>query len=85
MRAVSYSLALMDMRTILNGLGYDGSTFGEHSYRRGAATHSANIGISDGEIQVAGGWLSTKSMNLYIDRQAQHYQNITAKMFSEKS
>lgn len=80
-RSVPYSLALSDLRNLLTDLGYDGEQFSEHSSRRGAASHSAEVGISDQEIQLAGGWQSSNSMKLYIDRQPQQFQRINTKMF----
>ena len=79
-RTIPYSLALANMRTMLRNLGYDAQKYGLHSSRRGAATHSAQIGIPDSEIQLSGGWQSAKSMKLYVDRKPKQFQRITNKL-----
>lgn len=46
--------------------GYDPSSFSGHSFRRGAATWAASIGIPDEQIQRLGRWAGS-SFNRYID------------------
>ena len=52
------------MRGLLDSLGYDGKKYSEHSSCRGAATHSADVGIEDAEIQVAGDWQDSRTVKL---------------------
>ncbi len=82
-RQIAYTLALSNMRDLLTSLGYVGTDYGEHSARRGAATHSSKIGIPDSEIQLAGGWETARAMKLYIDRKPQQFQRISKKIFSQ--
>jgi hypothetical protein len=73
------------MRDLLDNMGYDGKKYSEHSSRRGAATRSADIGIPDDQIQVAGGWQDTRTVQLYIDRKPTASQKFTRKLFKNKS
>ncbi len=68
------------MRDLLNFLGYNGDEYSAHSPRRGMATHSADIGIPEPDIQLSGGWQSSQSMRLYIDRQPHQYQRIANRL-----
>ncbi len=72
------------MRKLLTDLGYDGNEFGEHSSRRGAATHSSEVGVSDANIQFSGGWTNSASMQLYIDKKPKHFQKLAKQIFSEQ-
>ncbi len=80
-RSISYSNAVVNLRSILDQLGYDGAKYSEHSSRRGVATRSAEIGIADDEIQVAGGWKDPRTVRLYIDRHPKQTQRLTRKIF----
>lgn len=53
-------------RCLLTALGYDGSTFFGHSFRRGGATSLATKGVDDRMIQALGRW-SSDCYKLYID------------------
>lgn len=58
-------LATDILREKLQVMGYTG-VYSGHSFRRGAATHARNMGLSDDEIMLLGRWKSG-SFRLYID------------------
>ncbi len=80
-RSISYTNAVLNLRCVLDQLGYNGSDYSEHSSRRGVATRSAEVGIADDEIQVAGGWKDPRTVRLYIERNPKHHQRLTQKIF----
>ena len=80
-RSVSYTVALSNMRNLLELIGYNGDDYSEHSPRRGMATEGASSGMTESEIQISGGWQDQRSMRLYIDRKPQQFQNIAKKFF----
>ncbi len=67
-RAIGYSLALQDLKMVIEQAGHHGSAFTEHSSKRGGATHAANSGLPENEIQEIGNWASLKTARLYIDQ-----------------
>lgn len=66
-KVINYTLALQDLKMIIERAGHDGTRFTEHSNKRGGATHAANIGVTDEEIRQIGNWQSIKTARLYID------------------
>ena len=62
-----YTAALADLRKLLNDLGYDGNLYGEHSGKRGAASHAIDSGMSVDTLQRLGGWRSSTMPNKYVD------------------
>lgn len=78
---LSYDASLANLREILDCLGYEGSQFGEHSMKRGMATHCSDVGKTDSEIQVAGDWKSIKTAQKYIDKKAVQTQNFIRSVF----
>ena len=66
--------------------GLEGDNWNGHSFRRGAATWAAQVGISDTEIQVLGRWRSdaykayieyTGEERIALSKRFQHNQTIT--------
>lgn len=53
------------LRQALGEAGYDGSAYSGHSFRSGAATWAASIGIPSDKIQIMGRW-SSDAYRLYI-------------------
>ncbi len=78
---ISYTNAVANLGCVLDQIGYDGSKYSEHSSRRCVATQSAEIGIKDDEIQVAGGWKDPRTVRLYIDRNPKQHQKLTREIF----
>lgn len=66
-RAIGYTLALQDLRHVIDASGHNGADFSEHSNKRGGATHATNSGIPEDEIREIGNWKSLKTARLYID------------------
>ncbi len=60
-------MAVQDLRNSITLAGHKGELFSEHSCKRGGATHAANSGLIDQEIQEIGNWKSLKTARLYID------------------
>jgi hypothetical protein len=79
-KSITYSTALSNLREVLERYGFDGSDYSEHSSKRGAATHSAKVGVPDEDIQIAGGWSNPRSMRLYIDRDPRQSQRFVKKI-----
>jgi hypothetical protein len=73
---LNYQTALNDLREILDSMGYNGRDFGEHSMKRGAATSSHEAGVSEPDIQTEGGWSSSRTVKLYIDKGVKSSQRI---------
>jgi len=78
---LSYEASVANLREVLDCLGYDGSKFGEHSMKRGMATHCSAAGKTDAEIQVAGDWKSIKTARKYIDKKAAKTQEFICSVF----
>ena len=66
-RSISYAAALTDFKAVIDRAGHPGSTLGEHSNKRGGATHAANCGIPSEEIRELGHWKNIQTAQLYID------------------
>ena len=64
---LSYHTALKDLRRVLKQLGIDGSSFGEHSGRRGGTTCAAAVGVSSAALKIQGRWKSDASVERYTD------------------
>ena len=60
-------MALQDLKNTITQAGHEGQKFSEHSNKRGGATHAANSGLPENEIQEMGNWASLKTARLYID------------------
>jgi hypothetical protein len=80
LKPINYQLALSDLRQVIDSLGYNGADFSEHSMKRGAATASHDAGVSEPEIQHEGGWTSSRTVRLYIDRSARASQKIAKRL-----
>lgn len=62
-----YSNGLKDLRSLLMTLGYGHLRIGEHSAKRGGASHAANLGVSKDDLQRLGGWRSSDVPSRYVD------------------
>ena len=62
----TYTNCLKDLRELFSTLGIKGR-FGEHSAKRGGASHAANLGMSLGDLQRLGGWKSPAVPSKYVD------------------
>jgi len=66
--AINYSIALDDMRALIDKVGLDGSEYAQHSGKRGGACYAAKVGMIEEEIREIGNWKSTATARLYIDK-----------------
>lgn len=64
---VTYTACLHDTKSLLNHLGFSGTKIGEHSAKRGGASHAAEQGISKEDLQRLGGWKSSEIPSKYVD------------------
>jgi len=80
-KSVSYGCSHANLREVLDLLGYQGSDYGEHSAKRGMATHCARLGIPEPDIQVAGNWTNLKTTRLYIDKKTVKAQKFINSVF----
>jgi hypothetical protein len=62
-----YSNGLKDLRSLLTNLGHTNLRIGEHSAKRGGASHAANLGVSKNDLQRLGGWKSSDVPSKYVD------------------
>ncbi len=67
-RVIGYTLALQDLRNVIDKSGHDGKEFSEHSNKRGGATLAANSGVPENEICEIGNWANVKTARKYIDQ-----------------
>ena len=81
-RIVGYTLALQDLRNVIDQAGHDGNKFSEHSNKRGGASLAANSGIPDEEIRDIGNWANVKTARLYIDQSTPLRQKRNKKLHS---
>ncbi len=81
-KSISYTNAVNNLRSTITSLGYEGHKFSEHSSRRGAATRSAEVGVEEQIIQVAGDWKDPRTVRKYIDRDPKEHQRLTARIMN---
>lgn len=67
------------MERALAGAGYAAKGFSGHSFRRGAATWAASIGMSATEIKTMGRW-NSDCYKLYINAGAQNHEAMGARL-----
>ena len=72
------------VREALHSLGYDQSCYAGHSFRIGAATTAAAVGIEDSTIQALGRW-SSAAFQTYIRLPQQHLASLSKQMVSDSS
>lgn len=60
------SLLTKALRNALNSVGYSAAQYSGHSFRRGAATWAASIGMTATEIKTLGRW-NSECFRLYVD------------------
>ena len=66
-KPVSYSVALSDLKKLLQLLGFDPNLYGEHSGKRGGATAAAAHGATESQLKRLGGWRSDAMPSKYVD------------------
>ena len=76
----SYSVALGQFRLLLPILGLDPKLYGLHSFRRGAATKLANMGIPNNVINIAGRWSSETAVNAYIEHDTSFRRDLSSNL-----
>ena len=81
-KVVCYSLALRDLRQTIDQAGHNGSAYTEHSNKRGGATHAANAGLNDEEIQEIGNWKHLKTAQIYIEHSTPQRQKRQQKLLN---
>ena len=64
---VTYTTCLHDTKSLLTRLGFSGDKVGEHSAKRGGASHAAERGMSKEDLQRLGGWKSSEIPSKYVD------------------
>lgn len=67
-KSVPYTIALPDLRKTLTSIGLNGDEYGEHSGKRGGASHAAKLGMIEEEIRDVGHWKDVRTARLYIDK-----------------
>ena len=63
---LTYTVFLNAFRFILQLMRLDQSSYGGHSFRRGAATWGSKVGLSDSEIKLVEYW-SSDCFSRYVD------------------
>lgn len=64
---VSDSRALVEMKKLMNLLGYDAKLYGEHSSKRGGATAAAANGATEKQLKRLGVWRPDAMPAKYVD------------------
>jgi len=67
------------LRQVLQQVGVDDSSYSGHSFRIGAATTAAQVGMSDALIKTLGRWKST-AYSLYIHTPLQELTSVSANL-----
>ena len=70
-----------EVRSALTKAGLPAQDYAGHSFRTGAATTAATVGIQDSAIQILGRWKSS-SYQLYIRTAPQHLAAVSARLSS---
>jgi hypothetical protein len=66
--AYTKKMALTTLRLLLTENGDDAMSYGLHSTRQGGATALTEAGIAEASILAAGGWKSSKMLQIYAKR-----------------
>ena len=72
---------IAEVRAALAALGLDSSTYAGHSFRIGAATTAAEIGIEDSMIKMLGRWNSS-AYQLYVRASRQALASVSQRLVS---
>lgn len=80
-KALSKAVFVSYLRRALSDAGYVGHDFSGHSFRRGAATWAASIGMPATQIQTLGRW-SSDAFRLYIDAGPTEMANASARLLN---
>ena len=79
--ALSKYMFVNNTKLVLALLGYDVTKYSDHSYRAGAATTAAMIGMSDYEIKLLGRWKS-RAYSSYIREPIPLLTSFSQRMYS---
>ena len=63
---LTYTVFLHAFRLVFKRIGFDHSSYGGHSFCRGAATWGSKTGLSDSDIKLLGYW-SSDCFSRYVD------------------
>ena len=77
------SFVVSSVREALHSLGYNQSCYAGHSFRIGAATTAAAVGIEDSTIQALGRW-SSAAFKTYIRLPQQYLASLSKQMVSSQ-
>ncbi len=72
---------VLHLRQALKSVGVDQSRYSGHSFRIGAATTAASVGVEDSAIQMLGRWKSTAYLS-YIQTPEQQLAEYSARPLS---
>ena len=75
-------LFVKHLREAIQAAGIDPTGFSGHSFRSGAATTAANLGVSDAHIKMMGRWKSN-AYQRYIKTGGPHLAGLAARLSSE--
>ena len=73
---------VIELRKVLGEVGLEAEHFSGHSFRKGAATTAAALGIPDSQIKLLGRWKST-AFQRYLHPAESHLANLAAQLSQE--
>ncbi len=82
-RYLTKEIFIAKVRAALSVLGLDSSTYAGHSFRIGAATTAAEIGIEDSVIKMLGRWDSS-AYQLYVRASRQVLASVSRRLASPR-
>ena len=82
-RYLTKEIFIAQVRAALSVLGLDSSTYAGHSFRIGAATTAAEIGIGDSVIKMLGRWDSS-AYQLYVRASRQMLASVSQRLVSPR-
>lgn len=82
-RFLTKDIFITRVRAALTVLGFDGVKYAGHSFRIGAATTAAEVGIEDSTIKMLGRWESS-AYQLYVKTSRQTLASISSRLVSSR-